>query len=399
MKKLMLLGGMRYLVPVIEAAHKLGVYVITCDYLPNNIAHKYSDEYCNVSILEKDKVLEKAKELKIDGILSFACDPGVVTAAYVAEKMGLPSSGPYESVEILQNKGKFRKFLTENNFNVPVAKQYTDIETALNDIEMFNWPVIVKPTDSAGSKGVTKVEEKDKLKDAINYALKFSHSNEFIIEDFLEKIGDSSDCDSFSIDGKLKFVSFSAQKFDENCENPYTPAAFTWPASISKEHQEELTNEIQRLLTLLNMKSSIYNIETRECTNGKAYIMECSPRGGGNRLAEMIRYMTGVDMITNIVKSALGMELDVIEQKELKDNWAEIILHSEKEGTFEKLWISEEISSNIVENDLWIETGTHVGGFSGANEAIGTMVLKFDSQIQMNNVLNNQNNYIKVIVD
>lgn len=399
MKKLMLLGGMRYLVPVIEAAHKLGVYVITCDYLPNNIAHKYSDEYCNVSILEKDKVLEKAKELKIDGILSFACDPGVVTAAYVAEKMGLPSSGPYESVEILQNKGKFRKFLTENNFNVPVAKQYTDIETALNDTEMFNWPVIVKPTDSAGSKGVTKVEEKDKLKDAINYALKFSHSNEFIIEDFLEKVGDSSDCDSFSIDGKLKFVSFSAQKFDENCENPYTPAAFTWPASISKAHQEELINEIQRLLKLLDMKNSIYNIETRECTNGKAYIMECSPRGGGNRLAEMIRYMTGVDMITNIVKSALGMELDVIEQKEIKDNWAEIILHSEKEGTFEKLWISDEISSNIVENDLWIETGTHVGGFSGANEAIGTMVLKFDSEIQMNNILNNQNNYIKVFVD
>lgn len=399
MKKLMLLGGMRYLVPVIEAAHKLGVYVITCDYLPNNIAHKYSDEYCNVSILEKDKVLEKAKELKIDGILSFACDPGVVTAAYVAEKMGLPSSGPYESVEILQNKGKFRKFLTENNFNVPVAKQYTDIETALNDTEMFNWPVIVKPTDSAGSKGVTKVEEKDKLKDAINYALKFSHSNEFIIEDFLEKVGDSSDCDSFSIDGKLKFVSFSAQKFDENCENPYTPAAFTWPASISKIYQEELTNEIQRLLTLLNMKSSIYNIETRECTNGKAYIMECSPRGGGNRLAEMVRYMTGVDMITNIVKVALGMETDNIKQKEIKDNWAEIILHSEKEGIFEKLWISEEISSNIVENDLWIETGTHVGGFSGANEAIGTMVLKFDSEIQMNNVLNNQNNYIKVFVD
>lgn len=399
MKKLMLLGGMRYLVPVIEAAHKLGVYVITCDYLPNNIAHKYSDEYCNVSILEKDKVLEKAKELKIDGILSFACDPGVVTAAYVAEKMGLPSSGPYESVEILQNKGKFRKFLTENNFNVPVAKQYTDIENALNDIEMFNWPVIVKPTDSAGSKGVTKVVKKSELRDAIDYALKFSHSNEFIIEDFLEKIGDSSDCDSFSVDGELKFVSFSAQKFDENCENPYTPAAYTWPASISKIHQEELTNEIQRLLTLLNMKSSIYNIETRECTNGKAYIMECSPRGGGNRLAEMVRYMTGVDMITNIVKVALGMETDNIKQQEIKDNWAEIILHSEKEGTFEKLWISDEISSNIVENDLWIEDGTKVGGFAGANEAIGTMVLKFDSEIQMNNVLNNQNNYIKVFVD
>lgn len=398
MKKLMLLGGMRYLVPVIEAAHKLGVYVITCDYLPHNIAHKYSDEYCNVSILEKDKVLEKAKELKIDGILSFACDPGVVTAAYVAEKMKLPSSGPYESVEILQNKGKFRKFLTDNNFNVPVAKQYTDIARALNDIDMFNWPVIVKPTDSAGSKGVTKVDEKDKLEDAINYALKFSHSNEFIIEDFLEKVGDSSDCDSFSIDGKLKFVSFSAQKFDEKCENPYTPAAYVWPTSIAKENQKELTNEIQRLLSLLNMKSSIYNIETRECTNGKSYIMECSPRGGGNRLAEMVRYITGVDMITNVVKVALGMEPDVIEQQEIKDNWAEIILHSEKEGIFEKLWISDKITSNIVENDLWIEEGTKVGGFSGANEAIGTIILKFESHKQMDEVLNNQEKYIKVIL-
>ena len=264
MKKLMLLGGMRYLVPVIETAHKMGVYVITCDYLPDNIAHKYSDEYVNVSILEKEKVLEEARKRKIDGILSFACDPGVVTAAYVAEKMNLPTSGPLESIEILQNKGKFRKFLTENNFNVPVAKQYTNIDEALKETEMFNWPVIVKPTDSAGSKGVTKVSKKENLKDAIEYALKYSHCNEFIIEDFLEKVNDSSDCDSFSINGELKFVSFSAQKFDEKCENPYTPAAYTFPATISKKHQEELKNEIQRLLKLLNMKSSIYNIETRE---------------------------------------------------------------------------------------------------------------------------------------
>ena len=80
MKKLMILGGSRYALPVIKAAHDLGLYVITCDYLPDNIAHKYSDEYCNVSIIEKDLVLNVAKECNIDGIMSFACDPGVVTA-------------------------------------------------------------------------------------------------------------------------------------------------------------------------------------------------------------------------------------------------------------------------------------------------------------------------------
>ncbi|MBQ2931604.1 MAG: ATP-grasp domain-containing protein [Clostridia bacterium] len=397
-KKLLLLGGSRYILPVIEAAHKLGIYVITCDYLPDNIAHQYSDEYCNVSIIDKDAVLEMAKKLKVDGIMSFACDPGVATAAYVAEEMGLPHSGSYESVSILQNKGKFRQFLANNGFNVPVAKGYTSIEQAIRDIDIFNWPVIVKPTDSAGSKGVTRVDSPDDLAKSIEYALSFSHSKEFIIEDFLEKNGHSSDTDSFSVDGQLKFVSFSAQRFDENCENPYTPSAYSWPATISEENQKELTNEIQRLLTLLDMKTSIYNIEVRECTDGKAYIMECSPRGGGNRLAEMLRYATGVDLITNAVRAAVGDPVIDVEQKPYNGCWAEIILHSEKSGEFDHLWVSDKIKPNIVEEDLWIETGAAVGGFSGANEAIGTLVLRFDTHEELEKVLENQKDYVQVIL-
>ena len=145
MKKLMILGGSRYALPVIKAAKQLGIYTITADYLPNNIAHKFSDEYVNVSIIDKEKTLEIAQERNIDGIMSFACDPGVVTAAYVAEQMGLPNVGPYESVCILQNKGKFREFLTKNGFTVPIAKGYKNADDALKDVEMFHWPVIVKP--------------------------------------------------------------------------------------------------------------------------------------------------------------------------------------------------------------------------------------------------------------
>ena len=129
-KKLMLLGGLRYLLPVIEAAHKLGIYVITCDYLPDNIAHKYSDEYRNVSIVDKEAVLAVARELQIDGIMSFAVDPGAATAAYVQEKMGLPGN-PYESVCILQNHTRFRNFLTKHGFNVPKANGFSFIAHAL----------------------------------------------------------------------------------------------------------------------------------------------------------------------------------------------------------------------------------------------------------------------------
>ena len=79
----MILGGSRYILPVIQAAHKLGCYVITCDYLPDNIAHRYSDEYCNISIIDKNGVLEAADRLNIDGIMSFACDPGEIGRAHV----------------------------------------------------------------------------------------------------------------------------------------------------------------------------------------------------------------------------------------------------------------------------------------------------------------------------
>ena len=158
-KKLLLLGGSRYLIPAIKAAHDLGVYVITCDYLPDNYAHKLSDEYHNVSIIEKEAILKLAQELQIDGIMSYATDPGVATAAYVAEKMGLPGNNPYESVVILQNKGRFRKFLREHNFNVPRMRTYATWNAVKLDLNKISYPVIVKPTDSAGSKGVTRVDK------------------------------------------------------------------------------------------------------------------------------------------------------------------------------------------------------------------------------------------------
>ena len=130
--------------------------------------------------------------------------------------------------------------------------------------------------------------------------------------------------------------------------------------------------------------------------DGKAYIMELSPRGGGNRLSECLRYATGVDMITNMVKYAVGLPVDAIEQKPYDGCWAEIILHSDKPGIFKELWISDDIADNVVERDLWIQEGTHVGGFEAANEAIGTLVLKLESQERIEKILGNQSRYVKV---
>lgn len=392
----MLLGGIRYLLPVIQAAHEQGYYVITADYLPDNIAHKYSDEYVNVSIIDKEAVLKVAREKEIDGIMSFGVDPGVVSASYVQEQMGLPSFGPYESVVILQNKDKFRQFLSDNGFNVPWAYSFSSVDEAWDSRKLFNYPLIVKPTDSAGSKGCTRVDSVNKLQSALEYAMKYSISKHLIVEEFIEKRGCSSDTDSYAQDGQLKFVSYSSQHFDVNAVNPYTPAAYSWPSTFTQEEEAYLTSEIQRLITLLKLKTAVFNIEVRVGTNGKPYIMELTPRGGGNRLCEMLRYATGVDMITAITRAMVGDEPEVIEQRPYNGHWAEIILHADKKGVFQELQIAESLQSLVYEIDLWVKAGDQVRGFEGANDAIGTLVLNCKTKEQMLNLISNQKEWLKV---
>lgn len=398
-KKLMLLGGIRYLLPVIKAAHEQGYYVITADYLPDNIAHKYSDEYVNVSIIDKDAVLKVAQEKQIDGIMSFGVDPGVVSASYVQNQMGLPSFGPFESVEILQNKDKFRAFLTEHGFNVPKAKGFSSKQEALSDLSWYDFPVIVKPTDSAGSKGVTKVDSENQLSVALDYAFAHSMSKHVIVEEFIEKKGCSSDTDCFSIDGKLAFVSFNAQRFDDNASNPFTPAAYSWPSTFTRKEEEYLTLEIQRLITLLNLKTAVYNVETRIGVNGQPYIMELTPRGGGNRLCEMLHYATGVDMITAITRAVVGDSiLEAVEQKPYKGHWAEIILHADKNGRFDRIEIDDKLPADIIEKDLWVKQGDKVESFEGANNAIGTLVLKFNTTKELEYAITHQREWLEVVV-
>lgn len=402
----MLLGGIHYLLPVIKAAHEQGYYVITADYLPDNIAHKYSDEYVNVSITDKEAVLKAAQEHQIDGIISFGVDPGVVAAAYVQEKMGLPSMGPYESVVILQNKDLFRAFLQEHGFNCPKSKGYNTIDEALSDTDWLTWPMIVKPTDSAGSKGVTRVDGISEYEAAVKYAFEKSIQGHIIVEQYLEKVGCSSDTDSFLLDGKFRFVSFNAQRFDADAANPYAPSAYTWPSTFS-EHEAYLTAELQRLMDLLHMQTSVFNIETRIASDGKPYIMECTPRGGGNRLCEMLRYATGVDFITAQVRAAVGDEVQssIFNSASVQSsipvyngNWAEIILHAEKDGIYEGLEIAKSLPAEVVEEDLWVKPGDRVEAFNGANNAIGTLVLRFEDKEQMEYAVTHQSKWLTIRV-
>lgn len=399
-KKLMLLGGISYLIPALKAAQSHGIHTITVDYLPHNIAHKYSDEYHNINIVEKEAVLQLAKKLKIDGIVSFAVDPGVLSAAYVAERMGLPFQCSYKAACIMQDKFLFRQFLSQHGFNTPKARGYDDIEKAKADANKFEYPVIVKPVDSAGSKGVTKVDSPSFLGTALDIAMQSSICKSIIIEDFLEKEGFSSGSESFAVDGKLLYNGFYDQFFDEKALNPYTPSGECWPSSKKEIHINEIKSEIQRFFNLLHIKTGLFNIEWRLCKDGKCYLMEISPRAGGNRLAEMLKIATNIDIIDAEVCKAVGIPFQPIKEPVFKRFFSILVLHAEQAGRFQGIILSDSFRLKyVIQKEIRVSIGELVKPFTGANTALGTLFLHFSSYDEMISIMSNYRKYVKILVN
>lgn len=400
-KKVLLLGGSHFQVPSVIRAKELGYYAITCDYLPDNPGHQYADEYHNVSTTDKEAVLKLAQDLQVDGIVCYASDPAAPTAAYVAEKMGFPTS-PYESVEILSNKDRFRAFLTENGFTVPKAKGYAydELDQAIADAASFKFPIMVKPVDSSGSKGVKKIDSADEIKETVEAAMVYSRAKRFILEEYVEKFGYQIAGDGFSVDGKLVFRCFANEHFDASGINPYVPIGESWPYNMPQHVHQKLHDEIQRALTLLNMGTQAYNFDARIDADENVYLMEIGPRNGGNLIAQVTDYATGVDMVTYTIKAAMGEDCSDLHMVEPKGFWASYMVHSQTPGILKEVWLDEAFKqNNIVEFEMTAQVGEEIEAFTGSNGTLGTMILKFESMEEMLEKMDHMENWVKVITE
>jgi biotin carboxylase len=398
-KKILMLGGSYFQVPSIITAVKLGYYVISCDYLPNNPGHKYAHEYYNVSTTDKEGVLKLAKKLKVNGIVCYASDPSASTAAYVAEKMGL-SGNPYSSVEILTNKDLFRNFLLKHNFNVPKAKGYYSYKKALIDFNDYKMPVMIKPTDSSGSKGITKISSKADLKKAIEFALSFSRIKRFIIEEFIDKDGYQISGDGFLLNGKLAFRCFGNGHFDKKASNPFVPIGSSYPCVFSIHIQNRIHNELQRLFTLLKMRIGACNFDIVLDKNKNIYFIEIGARNGGNSIPQVIRYATGVDMVEYTIKAAMNENCHDLKMVRANFFWSTYLVHSEKTGKLKEVQIDDNFKkNNLVEFDMFIKNGEMVYPYSGSNTTLGVMIIRYFSQIEMLEMMKNMQKWVKVIVE
>jgi biotin carboxylase len=374
--------------------------VITADYLPNNPGHKLSDEYHNTSTTDKNAILNLAIKLKIDGILSYASDPGAPTAAYVAEKLGLPGN-PYSSVKILQNKKLFRDFLKREGFNVPEAESFNSLEKSKEYADYLikkYTNIIVKPVDASGSKGVTQISDINDFGKAFEHAIKYSISKDVIIEQFIRKNNYEMDGDGFIKNKKLAFRCFGNQHNDLEA-NPFVPVGISFPYVQDEVVQKNAHNEIEKILQILGMRIGGINIEFITDSNNNIYILEIGPRNGGNLIPEVIKLATNIDLIAASIESALDNDVKNIAMTAPKGYYSSYIIHSKQDGFLKEVKINNEIKDKIIKKSIYQKKGAKVKKFNGSNDTIGAMILKFTNLDEMLYYLDNMNKYIETIVD
>lgn len=395
-KKILFLGASKFQMPPIKYAKKQGHYVITCDYSPENPGHEFADEYHNVSTTDKQAVLKLAEKLKIDGIVAYASDPSAPTQAYVGNKLGLPAN-PYESVKILARKDLFRDFLEKNNFLTPKSNSFYNLFDAKEWLNKLTFPIIVKPVDSSGSKGVTKVAKIKDVEKAFKNALSFSIEKKIVLEEFFERDGYQVAGDGFIVDGKLVFRCFANEHFDKMC-NPFVPIGESFPSIMSQHTLNQTHDETQRLLDLLEMKMGALNFDFHYNKSGDFSFLELGPRNGGNLIPEVIQYSTNVDLVKYTVDSALGLDCSDLKMQAPQSFYSSYMLHSINDGEVKEIWYSDEIRKNIIEENIYVKTGDKVKKFNGSNHTLGTMIMKFDSMDEMLEKMDNMEKYLKVVV-
>jgi len=392
MFKVLFLGGAYAQIPILKEARSRGYYIITCDYLPGNPGHKLADEYYNVSTTDVEGVLRLAEKIKPDHIIAYASDPAAPVASYVSEKLNLPGN-PYQSVRILSEKDLFRMYLSDHGFDSPQIIVLKETENYRDKLKNLQYPFIIKPTDSSGSKGVSRITEFHEVDNAVRSAFDYSRKKLIIAEEFIDNQIADIHGDGFVVDGELIFSYLGDHMYNKHT-NPYNPVATLWPSRHSTEIISRIEQDVADIIRGIGFKNGAVNIEARLNAKGKYFIMEIGPRSGGHFVPQAIQYATGFDMVKAILDVMEGKKIIVPDQP--RKCSAYYAIHSDISGELVQLSLKDELKPFIKEYHPYIKPGDDVRSFSGANAALGILVLSFDNRNEMEMIMDQINLLIEL---
>jgi biotin carboxylase len=393
MKKILILNGSFCEEPIIKKAKDMGHYVVTTGNAPELCGHKFADEYIPCDYSDREAVLKLVQENCIEGIVSCANDFGVITASYVAEKMGWKGHDTYENALLLHHKDKFKQYCKEKNIPSPTSEVFTSEEEAIRYCELAEYPIIVKANDLTGGKGINRANNIEEAKIALKKAFTASRDKHIVIEPFIE--GTQHTICAFLINKRV-FVSTSCQCYSFN--NPYLIQAETSESRyIQGEVKRNLIDIIERMANDLNLADGIIALQLIIRDNS-VYIIEGMRRCFGNDALYPFMLVTGFDWYEAYILAALGEDASAAKlSAPIKRYCGHFSVMSDVSGVYKETYLDPKIEEHIFRKIQLLKAGDRIDNPNAQRPLY--IYYEYDDVDKMNEDVVQYNEWVKIIVD
>jgi biotin carboxylase len=382
--RVLFLGAGPLTPPAIRHARERGWEIITADYLPENPGHRSADRSHSISAADIPAVISLAENEHISAVIGFASEICALAAAAVADHLDLPGPGR-EAAESLSNKDQFRAWTTSSGLQ-PIRHSVfwaNETETAARWADDLGHPVVVKPTDNSGSRGVTVDPGPNGFAAAFQHALACCRSRCVLIEQKLERAGPQICGDGFVEDGKLVFAGFGD---NQAIAEDGAAAIFieTYPSSHPPEALAAVRDRLAALIAASGFRRGPINFDAIVLPNGEPHVFEIGIRSGGNLLPQAIGHHAGIDLIAAAVDCALDPGFRFPAARPAESGYLiTYVVHSRQAGVLKEIRFSPEIAPFLVEWTPFRAPGDAVTAFRSASDTLGVALLTFPSREEM----------------
>lgn len=331
-KKIMIVGAGSGQVPIINCCKKHGLFSLVVSPVGPYPGIELADKHIDEDIYNVDRLVNIGKEEGIDYVISDQSDFAVPIVAYIAERLNLPGNS-FEVAATYTYKSKFREFAKKND--IPSPKSCI-IDGENYDIDDLHFPVVVKPADSQGSRGISKVNNLKDLNSAIVEAKKYSKHNKVVVEEYFK--GREIVCEGFVLNGKYFNVGFGDRSYFQ-LEDLFIPSKTTFPSTIDDDIKERIISNEQKIASKLKPSFGIVHSEYLVNEDNEFIVIESALRGGGVYIAShLIPLSTGVNLTEALFEAMIGNKKKCIELLSPKhDSTAEYLCFYLKEGVVTSL--------------------------------------------------------------
>lgn len=352
MKKMLMVGGSHAEIPLIEAAHKMGYEVITTGNQAEGLGHPYADAYIACDFSDKEAICRLAEEQKVDAICSGCNDFAYLSTAYACEKLGLPGHDSYETALQLHHKDKYRSLARQLGIETPRAFLCRSLEELREACGQMRFPIIIKPVDLTGGKGMMRCDEPGEIENAYENGMKATRENYLVAEEFVT--GTNHGFSAYIQDQKVTFYFADNEQY---YHNPYLVSGASAPGDVPQGALNQLCADCEKIAKKLRLSDGILHIQFILREDGIPVIIEVCRRAPGDLYIHLVELATGVDYPACIVAGEAGLKIPPLGLHQTDGFYVRHCIMADRGGRIKEVRIDDEIKPYVTEQTLWYRKG------------------------------------------